>query len=58
MLVHAKLHPASLTAAVVAISAQEVRLAAVQDCTTCMADLNLSYVATGRAVVVICIVCQ
>ena len=57
MLLQASLHPTSLTAAAVADSAQEVTLAAVQHCMTCMADLNVSYVAADRAVTVICIVC-
>lgn len=58
MLSQARLHAASLTAAAEAVSALEVRLAIVQHFMTCMADLNLSYVAIDRAVVVICIVCQ
>lgn len=58
MLSQARLHPASLTTAAGAFSALEVRLAVVQHCMTCMADLNLSYVAIDKAVVVICIVCQ
>ena len=32
----------------------QVRLAAVQHCMTCMADLYLTYIASDRAVVVIC----
>lgn len=49
MLLQARLHFTSLVAAAVAYSAQEVRLAAVQHCMTCMADQILSYVATDRA---------
>ena len=47
MLLQASLHSTSLTAAAVAVEAQEVRLAAGQHCMTCMTDLNLSYAANG-----------